>query len=60
MHEEIEDPIDLEKVYKLLTTYNLFLGRKKHKLLSQFAELLAQKSSFSHKVHKSFEKFTTQ
>lgn len=49
--------INLEEVYKELTKKSIFRSRKKTALFTKFAHLIAEKSSFAHKVHKDFGNF---
>lgn len=54
MITEEQPQVDLEKVYNYLIDAPFFQSKEKTKVLNQFAELLARKSSFAHKVHKKF------
>lgn len=51
-----EEAINLNEVYKKLNKKYMFRSKKTNNLLSNFAKLIAQKSSFAHKVHKEFNK----
>lgn len=54
-----EEQLDLNEVYKALTSTPWTQSGAKTKLFHKFAELLGQKSSFAHKVHKSFANMPT-
>jgi len=52
-----QEIINLKEVYKELTKKSIFRSKRKTALLNNFAHLLAEKSSFAHKVHKDFGNF---
>lgn len=54
MEPDRTEQIDLTAVYNALTSKPVFRSKKTQKLFDQFTTLMAQKSSFAHKVHKSF------
>lgn len=56
---EDHQQINLTEVYKVLTSKPWYQSKRKTLLLNKFAELLAQKSSFAHRVHKAFANMPT-
>jgi hypothetical protein len=49
------DKIDISAVYKELNNDTIFRSKKTKKLFKDFVNALSNKSSFAHRVHKSFK-----